>query len=248
MAEWRACIWHAEMGCLTCRCMHAHAGHKTKPHLICRKTMEPPQRAYSNSAKGNRVSAIVFINLKHGVFVKLLTGTRVPHATGDLKKLLPTGNYSTIKGDPASRMTTKEYIECVRSAMIHFAGKGATVYQRERVVKQLRLVHDKSTCHPGAPIDVGLPGAKLNVSMAAPRSPDLMPLDYAVFGLAKRKLLDAQQSHWTWADRAAFFIRTLQDFNPKACIEAYPARLQECWEKSGARVSGRRNCRTSSHT
>ena len=221
--------------------MHAHAGHKTKPHLICRKTTEPPQRAYSNSAKGNRVSAIVFINIKHGVFVKLLTGTRVPHATGDLQKLLPTGKYYTIKGDPASRMTTKEYIDCVKDAVMHFAGEGASVYRRERMVKQLRLVHDKSTCHPDAPIDVGLPGVKLHVSMAAPRSPDLMPLDYAVFGLAKRKLLDAQQSHWTWADRAAFFVKTLQDFDPRACIEAYPKRLQECWEKSGSRVSGRRN-------
>lgn len=201
--------------------------------------MDPPEKIFQETPTKNRLTAIVFISMRHGVFVKLLTGTRVPKAAPWLDKLTNKKRYKTLAGKDAERMTMEEYIDCCTAMTRHFAGEGATDAKRARMVRQLVLVHDKSTCHPGSPIDVGL-RSKLAVSMAAPRSPDLMPLDYAVFGWAKRKLLGAEKKGWTWANRAEFFVKTLQGFDPKPCIKAYEHRLKECYESGGMRVQGKR--------
>lgn len=221
-------------------CMHmcTHAGHKVRPHLILRHSMELPERLHLGKESKNSIIAIVFINWKHGMFVKLLTGSRVPHADAAMQKMLPTCVYTTKAGAPAQRMTGKEYEDSCTEAVQHFTVSARSERERAAMVNKLMLVHDRSTCHTRSEMDVCVPGATLTTVTAPPRSPDLMPLDFAVFGCVKRQVLNAMQHDWTWAKRAKHFVDTLQSFKPQACIESYPLRLQECYETGGQRVKG----------
>jgi hypothetical protein len=68
------------------------------------------------------------------------------------------------------------------------------------------LVHDRSGAHPSQQI----PGLTWKVVMHPPHSPDMMPLDYGIFGAAKGDLDRKVQPTWKWVDRVNEFKRILQ--------------------------------------
>jgi hypothetical protein len=70
-----------------------------------------------------------------------------------------------------------------------------------------------------------------------------MPLDFAVFGSAKRKLLREVNHMATWETRAERFVELLQGFNVKAFIESYVERLKYCAENAGVRCDNSRKKR-----
>lgn len=227
-----------------CMRMHSHAtcmhaGHQVKPHLICRRTMARPQRCFKEKEKKNSISAIVFLNLTGKVFVKLLTGSKGVKSSKKLAKLMPKKVYLNRDGKPAARMTSEEYIDCVKEAIAFFDDSPRTLRGLASWTAGLRLVHDRSTCHQRTDItvvDSDKAACVLPVIVAPPRSPDLMPLDYGVFGTAKNKLLNQVSQKDAWVHRAETFVQLLRDTDVSRIIASYPRRLEKCAANNGGRV------------
>lgn len=199
-----------------------------------------PQRYHKAKESKNLVTVIMFIGFlpsgKPSTFVRLLTGSRVLNAPAELKAKLPKCSYFTKTQKLAQRMTAQEYVDCVKEAALHFAGGSAKQPPLKRYIERMALVHDRSACHPHGDINIERPEAKLTTILAPPRSPDLMPLDYAVFGTVKAELGRLERRDWTWADRATTFVKLLEDFNPTNAIESFPKRLQNCLKNGGGHV------------
>lgn len=200
--------------------------------------MELPERFHLGKQHKNSISVIAFISLKHGVFVKLLTGSKVPTSSW-LQDLMPNKTYTNKHGQPAARMTAEEYEDCVRDAMAYFCRPLGTERARLLMQSRMRLVHDRSTCHPRTDIVLDGKGATLKTIMAPPRSPDLMPLDYAVFGTVKSLLLREVSQHCKWHTKAERFVEELRAFDVTNAIHAYPKRLQYCKDGGGRRADKR---------
>lgn len=201
--------------------------------------MARPQRCFKEKDKKNSISAIVFLNSKGKVFVKLLTGSKGVDSSTKLAALMPSKVYMTRDGKPATRMTAEEYIDCVKEAVAYFDDSPRTQRGLAAWMAGLRLVHDRSTCHQRTDITVvhsSKATCVLPVIVAPPRSPDLMPLDYGVFGTAKTKLLNQVSQQDAWVDRTEMFVKLLQDTDVKNIIAAYPKRLAKCAETNGGRV------------
>lgn len=203
--------------------------------------MPTPQRCFVEKEKKHSISVIVFMNLKGGFYLRLLTGSKGVAGSNTLKHLMPAKTYMTRDGHEASRMTSEEYIDCCKAAVEYFDKAPRTIRGRAAWTSSLRLIHDRSTCHQRSDIilDQGKRGtAVLPVITAPPRSPDLMPLDYGVFGTAKNKLLAAVSQHTSWQTRAEMFVKLLQECDVKNIITSYPKRLAKCVENKGGRVEG----------
>lgn len=70
-----------------------------------------------------------------------------------------------------------------------------------------------------------------------PRSPDLDPLDYGVFGAAKRRLREERVRGKVGFDEACkHFMEDLQALDATRIIEQLPLRLQACIESRGAHI------------
>lgn len=197
--------------------------------------MRLPERVHCSTTSRNQVRAIVFINLQGGVFVKLLTGTKVPHVNAAMQAMMPTQPYTTQAGNSASAMTKQEYIDCCKAAVDSFVPPVGSPRQNSMAVERLMLVQDRSTCHPRCAIECR--GGAMLPTMAAPvRSPDLMPLDFAVFGSVKEAVRRRIRHGMDWSEIAAMFVEELQLFKPAACILSYMRRLEKCEANGGGHV------------
>lgn len=201
--------------------------------------MEPPQRLFVSKEKKNSISCAVFINMEGGVFVKLLTGSKVP-ATSSLHGELPSTQYTNKHGTVASRMTSEEYEACVKEAIEYFSPHKVGSLAFKRWVAGRLLVHDRSTCHSNQPIQIDSEGTVLKVAVAPPRSPDLMPLDYSIFGTAKNAVLRDAKMMRSRATRAEGFVAKLRNADVTKSIKAFPQRLLYCKEGGGRRADRRK--------
>ena len=134
--------------------------------------------------------------------------------------------YKTLDGKAAKGMTKAEYMDCMRAACDHFQQHSSAF---RRLGGNIYLVHDKSTCHPTQPI----PGLSWRPVAHPPHSPDLMPLDYGIFGAAKQELDRKAPRGMPWADKVRLFKEILDKAPVKATISAYQSRLKACFEAGG---------------
>lgn len=100
-------------------------------------------------------------------------------------------------------------------------------------------MHDRARIHDKTCIVVGR-NKTIRVRMAPPRSPDLMPLDYAVFGCVKNALKRAGLRYEPWQVRAQKFEDLLGTFDASASIAGFKRRLQLCLAADGGHFSTRR--------
>jgi hypothetical protein len=159
-----------------------------------------------------------------GVYVKETTGThyfqcRKPQA------------YSDAEGRTLQRFGSAECIAFLKAALRYF--------KRHRKFKgdmtDVMLVFDRSRVHSSRMVTNWLHEQGINFKLAPPRSPDLMPLDYAVFGTAKLEL----GRHWlptaAWHDRVHTFLELLRKKPSAAIYDEFVERLQCCIQQNGGR-------------
>jgi hypothetical protein len=171
------------------------------------------------------MKVIVFISRTGGIFVKELTGTSY-----DGRK--PGKVYTTMKNKQvklATAMTGEEYVDCVKAAWQHFMQKR----EFRSLAANAMLVHDKSTAHLSACVVQGLKDLGIAAVVQPARSPDLMPLDYGVFGSAKNRLDADLPRNVRWEDKATCFKKLLSDGSPNAVVEEFPLRLKACMISNG---------------
>lgn len=202
---------------------------KVQPHLFIPGLMQPYQKKYvSNPKDRGQFSAVAFVHEVGGVYLYPLTGTKGCDAT-----IQPdNGQYKTKAGKTASAMTMDEYTKAVDAALLHYKEKGVL----EGSWEKLTLVHDNARTHPRGDGHGKLllpSGSTINVRMPSARSPDLMPCDYYLFGMAKRKVAPKTHVESNWQKRAQTFYWTLLDAPTKAAIASFPKRLVACIQAKG---------------
>jgi hypothetical protein len=109
-------------------------------------------------------------------------------------------------------------------------------YNKNPSFRKLRnkvlLIHDRSRVHSKGSIE----GVPWEVAMHPPRSPDLMPLDYGVFGTAKNeevRISSSKKQGMSWEERVSTFKTILKGYEVTHTIEQYPKRLKACIDNNG---------------
>lgn len=187
--------------------------------------MKPPERCFSDKTPRRALRLAVFCNAVGGVFIKETTGTAYDGFAAEktYKKKQRTALVD------AAGMTGEEYMDVVRAAWDAFM----KVPEFRRVSAGAMLVHDKCRAHTCAHVSAGLSDMGLRVAIQPPRSPDLMPLDYGIFGFSKRQLERRLTQHAKWEDRVTMYKDILSSTSPAATIQEYPLRLQACCDSEG---------------
>ena len=172
-----------------------------------------------NSGNRRAVKLAVFINSRGGVFIQEVTGTKYDGFKA--KK-----EYLTKTGKKAKGAVLEEYKDCVRAACAHYE---ARVPALRRHADRMLLVHDKSKIHHTQP----LPGAPWQPVTHPPRSPDMMPLDYGIFGTVKLRLQREVSRSATWEDKVQLFKKILSEAPFQSTIEQFAPRMNDCIASEG---------------
>lgn len=129
----------------------------------------------------------------------------------------------------------QRYSECVQQALLRGAGSSAAGRRSE----ELKLVHDRDSTHTSVAFTRFARSNNIQLLQLPPKSPDLDPLDYGVFGAVKRAW-----EKQVWADRLGWdaqcqlLIRLLEGYNPSAAIMSLPSRIEQCIEAQGWHFEG----------
>ena len=133
---------------------------------------------------------------------------------------------------PATSMGGEEYLHFVKAAWEGFMQQPAF----RRIAKGAVLIHDKSRIHTSKAVQQGLADMGLAYMVQPPRSPDLMPLDYGVFGGMKSQLARAARRFKTWEETVQAFKGMLLAFDPRATIAQFKLRIDKVIEMKGKHI------------
>jgi hypothetical protein len=102
------------------------------------------------------------------------------------------------------------------------------------------LVHDRFKVHMIKKTRHECEKLSLRLQPLPPRSPDLQPLDYAVFGNAKRRLEKMLRAGHVedkdWAARVKTFKELVRGTDVKPAIQQFRKRLEACIESGGNHI------------
>lgn len=201
----------------------ALVGKRCAPHLYIPSLMEEPERLHASEPRGGLKVGVALISSTGIVYVQALTGTTA-------KRLKPGARYATQAGHRAKGLTSTEYeafmqrvLGCVRRRGKHY------------------IVHDRDPSHRGAGGRKLVEGAGHHLILLPPRSPDLDPLDYAVFDNAKKWLAREKPAGMVrWERRCDAFVHHLQRLDPMKVVGNYVQRLQKVIAAQGGHFEGAR--------
>lgn len=187
--------------------------------------MTPATRLHTAKQSRQVVNAAVAISLAGGVCVKELTGTQSPGCP-QLHK------YTTANGQPAKAMGQEEYADFITYAWDQFTQ--CTAFRRRS--DEALLIHDRNRVHSSSVVQQRLETLGINSMLAPPRSPDLMPLDYGVFGTIKLQLGRELPRTASWEQRACKFLELLRQRPSDRVIRSFEERLSACIEAHGGPI------------
>jgi hypothetical protein len=96
------------------------------------------------------------------------------------------------------------------------------------------LLHDRDPSHKDSCVSSWCQAKGITIELLPERSPDLDPLDYGFFGVAKRKLDLAIQRHQLgWGDRCTELLKILRTQRADAIIGELPLRWKACIKAKG---------------
>lgn len=95
--------------------------------------------------------------------------------------------------------------------------------------RPINLLHDRDPAHTSAEFREFAARYNINAVLLPPRSPDLDPLDYGVFGPAQRSLdRELEQRNMTFEQQCAYMEGFIKQANTDAAIAALPSRIARC--------------------
>lgn len=198
------------------------------PHLSIPGLMETPQRYHIDNKNSRRALKLaVACNAVGGMFIKEITGTCYPGYTAE--------KTYTCKGKEAktaTSMVAPEYLDFIKDAVEFYSKKPGF----RRKAGSMLLIHDKSRIHTSKEAVQGLKELGLDVMVQPARSPDLMPLDFGIFGHAKQLLDRDVLRHAPWLDRVQRFKDILSTCSPKETIGQFKLRLEGIIEAKGRHI------------
>ncbi len=123
----------------------------------------------------------------------------------------------------SSPLTSESYIKRVLTELAkgeHKMGPGRLRSDRHPV----RLVHDKDSVHTSDKTAAFASKHKIELTELPPRSPDLDPLDFGVFGAVKKKWVkEVSKGNLDWEAQCSLFIEMLQEVDASAQSTPCPA-------------------------
>lgn len=182
--------------------------------------MDPPQKFFTGDSKNRK-------RLKLLVGLRLGRAPAVVHLTGSKYAGCPdVPAYATGGGDDSRDMTAREYIAAIEAVLQQLGFNVARKSPRGRPV----LCHDRCPAHKSHLVTEYLKSIRVHNLMLPPRSPDLDPLDYGVFGPAKLKMLKARvgAAHLSWDEACAWFVQHLKQLNTDNTVLDFERRLKAC--------------------
>lgn len=189
--------------------------------------MRRPQRTYAARSSRNAVQLAVACCCHGGIFCREVSGTKYP---GYKQK-----QYMKPGGQPYSKMGAEEYADFLKAAWQHFMSD--TGFRRRS--HQAWLVHDRDTAHTSKRVQSLVDHLGLQTVLTPPRSPDLQPLDYGVFGNCKRQLAKQSLQQEKWPSTAVEFKNIVQDAPFRKAIEQFYTRLKACIAAGGQHFESR---------
>lgn len=194
-------------------------------HLAIPGVTHIPEVAHVDHAQRRSLRLAVAICSLGGVFQMELTGTSYPGCPA-----LP--EYLDQKGNPLVSMGAQEYLNFITLARQHFMlGREFRGRRREAM-----LVHDRNTVHMSKLVKNGLEKLHLPAVAMPPRSPDLMPLDYGIFGICKLKLERTTPRNKPWETRVSNFKSLIQEASVKPTIDQFKDRLNAVLRSGGGHI------------
>lgn len=143
------------------------------------------------------------------------------------------GGSSSEKG---AALNAARYIKIVEGAIVKPPSMVGSKVMRSRGVGSagVRLLHDRSKVHTSKAFTKWAAEQGIDVLQLPTKGADLDPLDYSVFGTAKKTWLKAVQGgSMGWEEGRQLFIDLLESSSPSKAIEELPGRMQWCVEKEG---------------
>lgn len=97
--------------------------------------------------------------------------------------------------------------------------------------------HDSSNVHKTAHATNLLSEHGITPLLLPPRSPDLTPLDYSVFGLAKRKWREMRlKRHMPYDDACLEIQKYLSEMDTDHILDQLPLRMEACIRTQGGHI------------
>lgn len=211
---------------LTCHMLPPSAGQKrVMAHLAIPGVTATPQKVYMDASHRQNLHVAVAINKLGGVFFKETSGTSYPGFS-------PPKTYTDAHGNARTGMAAEEYADFLQAAMKHFSKNPEFRRRREAAM----LVHDRSSVHRSGHVATALRSMGLKSVLLPPRSPDLQPLDYGIFGLVKRRVESGLGSDRSWGNRVNLLKKLLADVQPGPTIAQFPKRLEAVVRAGGKHI------------
>lgn len=186
-------------------------------HIYIHGVTTRPQAHYVASGERRSLKLACAINMKAGMFVKHLTGTTY-QGCPPLKKYTKSSD-----GKSHTSMSADEYIDFLED-VVHHVKRFSPTLARSSL---LTIVHDRARQHTAQVTVKWLKERSIRVLLLPPRSPDLDPLDYGVFGAFKTVLQrDAARGKMNWDQRCRHAVELLKAREIKKQIQEFPVRLK----------------------
>ena len=202
------------------------------PHFYIPGRTPRPARRFADDQTHRSCMVAVCIQLGHpNLVVRLPTPeekyTRAKKKQGSV--------WVNLKPTATSPLTSDNYCRLVLTPLARSAGK-AGPGPRRSPRNPVRLVHDKDSVHTSKETAAFAVRHNIQLIELPPRSPDLDPLDYGVFGAVKtawRSQVEDQQLGWD--ESCSLFIQLLREANAEAAIKGLHSRIQKCITAKGQR-------------
>lgn len=191
------------------------------PHLHIPGITTLPERPYAAQPHRQILHVAVAVSLGGGAYAKPVSGTKwAGH---------PVKQYENDRGRVTQQMGGEEYKEFLEEAWEFFTQQPGF----QRVKRRALLVHVRLPVHKSLQVQRWLEERQLQSKLAPPRSPDLMPLDYGIFGTVKQQLGRELAVTASWCSRAERFMELLRKRPSSAVFTAFGKRLQACVQAAG---------------
>jgi hypothetical protein len=183
--------------------------------------MKAPERLHTSKPRGGLKLAVALIPSLGTVHVQTLTGTTA-------KMLKPAVRYQTKRGLGARGLASGEYEGFMKSVLAMLKGQGPHI-----------ILHDRAPSHVGAGVQSLIKQAGHDCFPLPPRSPDLDPLDYGVFGHAKSWLArEMPPGVASWGELCAAFTSHLKRLDPVKQVGGFVGRLEKVIASQGGPIEG----------
>jgi hypothetical protein len=195
---------------------------RTAPYVRVPQTMDKVERYHVGGSERRRLKVCVFLRQKFPNQVHTVSTSKYPGFTAHRV-------YKKANGEVHTGMCGEEYLHAVQKAV-----ENSVQHATRGELSSMVLLHDRDPAHKDSTVSSWCETKGINIELLPERSPDLDPLDYGLFGVAKQNLdSSVQRQKLGWGARCAELLNILQTQPADATIGELPLRWQACIQARG---------------